>query len=288
MLLPGPIDDHSWNQSGYEGLLEIEKTLGVGVAYTSEVLETEALESFRDYARQGFDFIIGLGGEYVEAAEIAADEFPRARFALVTNYPGNNRNLGALSFRFGEIDYLCGVTAGLKTQSGHIALILGTPLYGVIKMTEYFQKGVNSVRPDARVTLDYVGNWSDGEKALELARARIEQGADVLLPLADVAGIPVFEEAGRAGVFVLGWAADQWHLAPRHVVTSGIQRLSVVLLKGTALAQEGRWEGKQYNYGILEGAQDLAPFRGMLSPEQEARVIEVRRDILLGKMTPAP
>jgi basic membrane protein A len=131
MILPGPIHDRSWNQAGYEGLLEIEKKLGVGVAYTAEVGETEADTHFRDYARQGFDFIIGLGGEYVDAAAKVADEYPRTQFAVVANYSGNNRNLGALSFRFGEIDYLSGVTAGLKTRSGHIALIAGTPLLGV-------------------------------------------------------------------------------------------------------------------------------------------------------------
>lgn len=287
MLLPGPIDDHSWNQSGYEGLLEIEKTLGAGVAYTADVNETQSENLFREYARQGFDFIIGLGGEYVKAAEKVADEFPLSKFAVVSNYPGNNRNLGALSFRFGEIDYLCGVTAGLKTRSGHIALIAGTPLFGVTKMLEYFEKGVESVNADARVTVDWVGNWSDGDKARELARARIEQGADVLVPVADAAGRTVFEEGRDAEVWLIGWAADQRDLAPHQVVTSGIQRLPVVLLKGTALVQEGRWEGKQYNFGMAEGAQNLAPFHGMLTPEQEARVLSIRRDMLRGNMTPA-
>ncbi len=39
MLLPGPIDDGGWNQSGYEGLQLIERKLGAKVAFTASVTQ---------------------------------------------------------------------------------------------------------------------------------------------------------------------------------------------------------------------------------------------------------
>lgn len=47
---------------------------------------------------------------------------------------------------------------------------------------------------------------------------------------------------------------------------------------------QGRWEGKQYRFGMQEGVLDIAPFRGALTPEAEAIVNGVKQDILMAKI----
>jgi basic membrane protein A len=73
MILPGPIDDQAWSQSGHEGLQLIEKEIGAEVAYTadsSSMSEAEVEQIFRQYATEGYDFIIAHGGQYIPAAEM--------------------------------------------------------------------------------------------------------------------------------------------------------------------------------------------------------------------------
>ena len=62
VLFPGVVSDQSWNQFGYEGLKRAEKECGVEIAYSERVSQDTQLEVFRNYAAQGYDMIIGMGG----------------------------------------------------------------------------------------------------------------------------------------------------------------------------------------------------------------------------------
>lgn len=288
LLLPGEHDDKSWSQVGYEGLKLIEKELGAQVAYTANVSETDAEKVARQYANEDYNFIVGHGGEYVPAFEIVAKEFPQIKFAVVGGYAGNNENFGALGFRADEIGYLPGVVAALKTKTNKLAFIGGVDYPDPKINAEAFVKGAKSVNPKVEVSIEWVGSWSDVDKAAEIARAQIAAGADVLTANADTAGLGVIEEAKKAGVYAIGWSVDQNDLAPQTVLTSGIQQTPGIFLEGATLVQQGRWEGKQYRFGLQEGVQELAPFHGLLTPEEEAKVKAIQEDILTSKIDVAP
>lgn len=286
IVLPGSHDDHDWNQSGFDGLQLIAKDLGAHVAYAENVTEARSKDVFRRFAREGYDLVIGHGGEYVEEAEIVANEFPRIKFALVALYPGNSRNLGAVRFRETELGYLTGAVAALRSRTNQVAYVGGMPFRHLQEQAAAFALGARSIKPDIQVHTHWLGDWTHVERARAAARDLIASGVDVLSVNAERAGRGVFEEAQASRVFVIGWNLDQYPLAPEAVVTSGIQRIPVVLLEAARLVKQGRWEGKQYRFGLREGAQDLAPFRGMLSDEDVQRVNRLRSDLLSGDIRP--
>ncbi|MBE7556489.1 MAG: BMP family protein [Anaerolineales bacterium] len=284
MVLPGEANDGAWSQAGYEGLKLIEKELGAQVAHSVNITEADAEKIFRQYAQDGYDFIIGHGGEYIPAAEVVAKEFPRTKFALMAGYGGNNKNLGALSFRDSEIGYLMGAVAGIKTKTNKLAFIGGVDYPHMQEQATSFERGAKAANPKVEVAIEWVGSWTDEAKTKQIAEAQVKAGADVLVGNVDAASQAVFETAKNAGVYALGWSLDQHDMAPNTILTSGIQRMPVLALEGATLVQQGRWEGKQYKFGLQEGAQELAPFYGLLSPEEEARVKTVREDIVTGKI----
>lgn len=286
MLLPGPIDDGAWSQSGYEGLQLIEKELGAQVAYTTSVPqeEEEIKKILRQYAEEGYDFIIGLGGEYIPSAEAVAEEFPRTKFAVTAGYPGNNKNLGGIGFREAEMAYLAGVVAALKTKTNKLAYIGGEAYPHTIEQTVLFERGAKTINPSIEVAIEWVESWSDPVRAKEIAQAQIASGADVLLAVVDGGDPGVFEAAENAGIYAIAWSSDLHDLAPKTILTSVVQRMPALVLEGATLVQQGRWEGKQYRFGLQEGVQDLAPFYEMLTSEEEAKVKAIRDDILIGKI----
>ncbi len=286
MLLPGPIDDGGWNQSGYEGLQLIERKLGAQVAFTASVTQeqVDVEQHFRQYVQKGYDFIIGHGGQYIAVLESMADEFPDTKFAVVADYAGNNKNLGALTFRNEEIGYLTGVVAALKTRTNKLSFISGVPYSHLLVISNSFKLGAKSITPSIEVAIEWVGNWTDADKTRMITRKYIKAGTDVIAILVDAATPAGFEEAQKAGVYAIGWTVDQYTMAPGTILSSGMQRIPVLLFEGTMLVQRQRWEGKKYNFGLREGAQDLAPFYGLLTPEEEARVDAVRYDILTNKI----
>lgn len=72
------------------------------------------------------------------------------------------------------------------------------------------------------------------------------------------------------------------------MLTSAVQRVPVLLFKAAELAQQGAWTGQRYRFGLQEGALDLAPFNGLLSPAEEQRVQAARAAILAGQLVVEP
>ncbi len=290
ILLPGPIDDQGWSQAGYEGLKLIEQELGAQVAYVENVpiAQTEQEKIIRQYAQEKFELLIGHGGEYIPVLETMSEVFPDMQFAVVTNYEGNNRNLGALSIRPDEAGYLAGVVAALKTKTNQVAYIGGERYFASQREALGFEKGVKDTNPEADTSIAWVDSWSDQQKAQDIALTLVESGVDVLAVDADLAGLAALEVAEAEGIYAIGWVVDQHDLAPNAIIASIIQDMPQRILQSAILVQQGRWEGKQYQFGLQEGIVGLSPLYGDWTADEEAILNQVQAKILRDEIETLP
>lgn len=289
MITSGSRDDGSWSQTGYEGLKLIEQKFNAEIAFTDLVTDAEAETPLRQYAEEGYDFIIAHSGGYIKAAEVVADEFPRTKFALVTTYPGNNRNLGAVAFRSGEVGYLSGVLAAMTSKTNKVAYLVGDnyPVYE--EEAALFRKGVEATNPNAEVVTEFLKTWTDGEKAKEVALKLAEQGFDRFAINADEAGIEALKAVtALPEIKVIGWTTDQYELAPDRVITSMLQDMPNLILNAADLFQQGKWEGKLYKFGLKEKIYNIAPFRGALTTDQEAMFNDIKNKVMIGDIDISP
>jgi basic membrane protein A len=291
ILLPGRIDDNSWSQAGYEGLKLIEKELGAQVAYRANIPRADEEKLFRQYASLGFDFIIGHGAQYVVSAQKVAEDFPRVKFAVTTSYGGNNKNLGALAFRSREVGYLAGVIAALKTKTNKVAYIGGESYPHTQEEAILFERGVKQTHASVTPSIAWVNSWLDVDKAKQIALAQMATGVDIIAFNADIGNSGILKAAKqKPGLHTISWmySVEQLNqtqqLTSRTPLISVVQRVPMLLLEGATLAQQGRWEGKQYKFGLLEEVQDLALFEGFLTSQEEAYINSVKQDIRTGKI----
>src|SRR5262249_22186821 len=91
MLLPGSINDQSWNAAGYAGLVKL-KEKGFEIAYSENVQAADHVEAMKDYARRGFSPVIGHSGRFLSAAQRVGPEFDNAIF-LVGSGSGGQGNV---------------------------------------------------------------------------------------------------------------------------------------------------------------------------------------------------
>jgi basic membrane protein A and related proteins len=284
ILLPRAVSDSTWSRSGYEGLMLIQQELSAEIDYTENVGQADAERVFTQYAAQGYDLVIGHGNQFYTAAEQVAVQFPRVKFLVVGNFPGNNANLGVAGFRDAEVGYLVGVVAALKSKTGKIAYIGGVENNAQMQAWQAVEQGIRDTNPDGELVVSWVGDFTNTERALELANQHVADGVDILIHNADAAGVAVLKYAEEIGLYGIGWAQDQHHFAPKAVLTSAIQRVPMLLLQSARLVRRGRWEGKRYMFGINEQALDIAPFYGLLTPEEEEAVTQVRQAIMTGRI----
>lgn len=291
MVLPGPIDDGSWSESGYRGLTLSQEKLGATVRYVAKTDGQSAdrlIQTFRDLAKGGCDLLIGHGAQYDLAVSKVADEFPRVKFALTSSHPGNNRNLGGLGFRYGELGYLLGIVSAMKTKTGTISVISGEDIVPIRDEVKLLTRAARSIRPGTIVRHRSINSWTDADRAERLAREEVAQGADILIPIVNTADRGVVRVAEGSGAHVIGWVTDRYTVSPKTVITSGLQDISIMILRAVRLAREGRWEGKQYRFGIEEGVQAIAPFRGALSAAEEKRFRAIEQEVVSGQIDVSP
>ena len=242
LLLPASITDGGWNAFAYDGLKAIEKELGAKVSHIESRTATDQEAHFRDYALDGYQLIFGHGFEYQESAKQVAPDFPETVFITST---GNTitDNISPIVFAIEEPVYLLGVIAGSMTQTNKIGIVGGQNISAINSMFSAFEEGAKSVNPDVVVRRAYVGNWSDIGKGKELAHAHINEDSDFLFPVADVAGLGVFQAAMEAQsngktVYTFGVYRDQSELSPTTIVASAIVtpkvfvNLAKVVMKG--------------------------------------------------------
>jgi len=291
VVLPRDSKNDDWSKSGYEGIQAIKQQLGATIDYQENVdvpspQPTAVFEKvFREYAQAGYDLIIGQGGQFIPAIETIAKEFPRTKFGAVGgDYAGNNKNFASLSFRTGEAGYVLGVAAALASKTNKIAFIGGARTGDIVNTAKFYEKGAKATNSEVVVTISYVESWTDEVKAKQLTEAAIKSGVDVIVANTGKPDVAIIKLAESAGIKVIGTYKDVHNLAPKAVLTSYLGYFPVLYVEAATLMRQGRWEGKNYRFGMKEKAIDFAPFRGQLTSEQEAKVNAVKEDILLGKI----
>jgi len=286
MILPGLKTDEAFNQYTYEGMLRAAEEFDLETAYVEEVAQDEQVEVIRQFAQQGYDIIIGQGGQFGEALMTVAKEYPDQDFIFsVAIDTGGVPNLTAATVSYSHAGYIGGVMACHTTESNKIAMITGEWYDPHKQMLESFEKGVASCGKDIEVTSVATGSWSDVNTAREAALALVADGYDVLFPCLDAAYVGVLTAAQDSDdVHIVGAVVDMSVTAPDVVVGSvvfnwnelGYQEAAGLLVDGGShilgmaengispvtndlLSTEGKAAVEEAVEGLKNSELDIAP-----------------------------
>lgn len=257
LLTPGPISDHSWNGSAYQGLLRLRDSLGATISHIQTKTPAEFEEQFRQYGAQGYDLVIGHGFEFQDAAKRVGPDFPRTVYVTTsgTTYGGN---VAGIAFAFADASYLAGLVAGAMTHSDTIGVIGGTELPPVKESFQAFARGARHTKPVITVLTSFIGNWDDVSAGKEQALAQIQRGADVIFQNADAAGLGVFQAARESRrALVIGSNANQNSVAPDVTIGSVVIDLPHAFLTVAREVKEGRFHARVIELGT---EQDVVTF----------------------------
>ncbi len=106
LVLPDVITDLSWNAVAYQGLEAASKELGFRFTYQERVADADVERVLRDYAEQGYDFILAESFNYQDATVRVAQDYPDLKFATATSLklkkPGLTMCLIIMRFMIGR------------------------------------------------------------------------------------------------------------------------------------------------------------------------------------------
>ena len=297
----GGLEDRSFNQSSWEGLQEASAQYGIDVDAIVSTSETDLAPNVAQAVETGCQFILTVGWELADATIAEAEANPDVHFAIVDEQV-DGANIKPIVFDTAQAAFLAGYLAAGVTQTGVVATFGGGNQPPVTLFMDGFVDGVaeyNQVHGTAvralgwnKETQDgsFTGDFEDVAKGKTLSQGFIDQGADIILPVAGQVGEGAAAAASEnTGVSIIWVDNDGYETLPAEfrplVLTSVLKNMedAVVKIVGDDIA--GDFDNTPFVGTLRNGGVEIAPFHdraSLVSPELAAEVDGIRQAIIDG------
>lgn len=227
----GTIDDKSFNQGTWEGILQAAEDLNLQTRYLKPNGETEAdyMQEITNLYDAGYKFIVTPGFKFETAIYQAQEKYPDAKFVILDGAPQDGEynyfvaeNSVAVFFAEHESGFLAGVATALELKDGDVGFVGGMEIPAVQKFNWGFQQGVQyaneqfgtdiSIKPENVI---YQGTFDNTAAGQQIAAQMYDRGVKAIFAAAGGVGVGVITEAknrAAAGqsVWVVGVDVNQY------------------------------------------------------------------------------
>ena len=263
------VNDHSFNQSAWEGLEKAKKELGVNVKYLESKQDADYSTNVETLVDEEVDIIIGVGSKLAPTIEQAAKDYPNQKFVIVDEtYKDIPSNVESILFNAEQSAYLVGLIAGKMTKSNNVGFIGGMDL-SVINTFKYgYMAGVKTANSKCEIQSQYANSFTDQAKGKAISNQMMSNGADIMFIAGGDVGTGAIEAIKEANKYAIGVDRDQSDLAPDNVLTSAIKRVDIGVYETVKSFIEGKFEGgSERTYGLEEGAVGIPDTTSKLVPQ---------------------
>lgn len=287
LILPGPINDQSWNATNYAGLVQSNKDLGTKMEYQESVQANDYESTFRSYAERGYDLIMAAGTQFDTAANKIATSYPKTTFCVVNGMVSSSPNVAPIFPKEYEASYLAGIIAGNVSPKGQFATIGGFPNKAMEALLDVYEKtAVSGAKKrgvgDAKAVRAFANSWDDVALGKQMTASMIDKGADVMFVYANQVGLGSIQSAKEKGVKFIGFSSNQNDIAPNTVVASVAFNFQTFYTWAVKKYMDGSLDGKVHEAGIAEGI--FAPVYGpSINQATKDAVSAAIKDVTAGK-----
>jgi basic membrane protein A len=300
----GGIDDRSFNASSYQGLLLAHKEdPSITTQYLQSTTQSDYVPNINALIAKKCGIIVTVGFLMGGATQAAAKKHPTQHFAIV-DYPDTGpvlSNEKGLEFNTAQSGFLGGYLAAGMTKSGTVATFGGEKLPTVtIYMDGYYdgvqyynQKHGKSVKVlgwnEKTQKGSFTGDFTDETKGQNLTNTFIQEGADIIFPVAGNVGLGAAAAAKQSGTADLLWVdTDGCISAPQYcsIFISSVEKgIQVAVANVTVNAAKGTFKGGNYIGTLANNGVGIAPFHQFASKVPatlQSELKQVRAGIVSG------
>ena len=304
----GGFDDKSFNESGFNGLNAAKDALGISTATQESQSESDFAPNIDNLVTEGCNVVVTVGYLLSTATGDAAQTNPDVDFAIVDSTaadadgkPIELENVKPLSFDTAQAAYLAGYVAAGMTKTGTVATFGGAQIPSVSIFMDGFVDGVAKYNEDNGTSVkvlgwdkasqngSFTGDFEDQSKGQQLTQTFIDQGADIIMPVAGPVGAGTLAAArDNAGVSVIWVDSDGALVNPSYadiILTSVMKEIAPAVEDAITTAEADEWSSEPYVGTLENGGVDIAPFHDFedqVPQELKDQVDQLREDIISG------
>lgn len=214
VLDTGGVNDKSFNQSSWAGMQAAAKANPkIAISYVSSSSSADYAPNFANEVAKKCDTIIGVGGLMVDAETAAAKNNPTQQFAEV-DAGSTLKNFFSIQFDTAQGGFLGGYLAASMSKTGKVGTFGGAKIGPVTVYMDGFYDGVQYYNQKKGKNVAVLGwnvktqngtfvpgsnGFGDPGAGQNISNALIQQGADIIFPVAGGSGIGAATAAKASG-----------------------------------------------------------------------------------------
>jgi len=300
----GGIDDKSFNATAWKGITDAEAELGIRGTFLESQEVADYERNLNAFIEEGCDLIVTVGFLIGDATAAAAEANPEQKFSIVDfAYEETIPNVVGQVFETDEAAFLAGYASAAVTQTGKVGTFGGLPIPTVTIFMKGFVEGVDYYNEVKGTSVEVLGyniedgsglfsmDFEDQQKGRELAISLMDEGADIIMPVAGPVGLgaaAAIQERGNA--YVIGVDSDWYETSPEYaniILTSVMKKMDATTFAVIESVIDGTFSGGVV-VGTLENTGvDIAPWHdlsNLISAELQAEIDQLREDIIAGRI----
>ena len=280
----GTIDDKSFNQGAWEGLVKYANENGISHKYyqPQEAGTNAYLETIELAIEGGAKLVVCPGYLFEEPVFVAQDRHPDVHFVLLDGEPHNadysefktGTNVMPILYQEDEAGFLAGYAA-VKDGNTKLAFLGGMAVPSVVRFGFGFLQGIDKAAQElgvnCEVKYNYTGQFAATPEAQAMAASWYNSGTEVIFGCGGAVGNSAMsaaegknQEAGSFVAKVVGVDVDQYSESDT-VITSAMKQLAISVYDAISFYYNGTFKGgtttkyNVHNNGVA-AAMDHARF----------------------------
>ena len=302
----GGIDDKSFNATAWKGIEDAVAQLGIEGKYLESKEVADYEKNLNAFVEEKCDLIVTVGFLIGDATKATAEANPDIKFSIVDYaYDPAVPNIVGQVFNTDEAAFLAGYLAAGVTKTGKVGTFGGLPIPTVTIFMDGFAKGVAKYNEVKGTNVEVLGwdpanpdsglfsmSFDDQQKGRELAVSLMDEGADIIMPVAGPVGLgaaAAIKERGNA--YLIGVDSDWFLTSPEYAditLTSVMKLMDATTMQVIKSVIDGTFQGGVSVGTLANNGVALAPLHNLeslASAELLAEIEQLKADIIAGTLS---
>lgn len=304
----GGIDDKSFNQTAWAGAQRVAAEFNAEARYLESQQQTDYEKNLQEFLKSDCDLIVTVGFLLGDATKAAAEANPDQKFQILDfAYDPPIPNVWGQVYATDQGAFLAGYVAAAVSKTGKVGTFGGINIPPVTDFMIGFELGVKYYNEKNNANVQvlgwdtakgdglFTGNFESTDDGRRLGETLMDEGADVIMPVAGPVGLgtaAAIKERGNA--YLIGVDSDWYESAPEYkevVLTSVLKRLDVSVFEAAKAVADGTFTGGTKVASLANDGVGIAPFHDLdaIVPQQVKDDLPgIIKDIVDGKIKTKP
>lgn len=300
----GGIDDRSFNESAADGLKSVS---GVNDKVQQSQQASDYKPNIESFLHSDCGVIITVGGLMGDVTGDEAAAHPDQNFiGIDQSFKTPIKNVKALIYDTSQAGYLVGYLAAGMTKTGTVGTFGGQQLSTVTIYMDGFAEGIEKYNTVHHKNVKLLGwnekkqngsfthDFGDQDKGKQISQQFIQQGADIIFPVAGNAGLgaAAAAKADSSGKTMVIWVDTDGCLKAKqyckYFLTTAEKSIAKSVNVAVTAAKDGSFSGENYLGTLKNGGVGIAPyheFESKVPASLKKEVDQLKADIISGKIT---